>query len=101
LDTWIDDTDLHGGDDIKAAIRNGIEGSQEVLVVISSNSQMSQWVIYEAAVAETLKKRITPILNNIDPDVIAPLKGIKAYDLNDFDRYLLELTGRADLLKHK
>lgn len=96
LATWLDDMDLYGGDDIKSAIRSGIEGSQEVLVIISPYSQMSQWVIYEAAVAEIWGKRITPILNNVGPDVIAPLKGVKGYDLNEFDKYLLELAGRAN-----
>jgi hypothetical protein len=95
LATWLDDMDLHGGDDIKSAIRSGIEGSQELLVIISPNSQMSQWVIYEAAIAEVLGRRITPIFNNVSPDVIAPLKGIKGYDLNEFDKYLLELGRRA------
>lgn len=95
LNTWLDDTDLHGGDKIKAAIKSGIEESQEVLVIISMNSAMSQWVIYEVAIAEIWEKRITPILNNIGHDVIAPLQGIKGYDLNEFDKFLLELAERA------
>jgi len=95
LSTWLDDADLHGGDNIKRAIKSGIEESQEVLVIISMNSAMSQWVIYEAAIAEIREKRITPILNNIGHDEIAPLQGIKDYDLNEFDKFLLELAKRA------
>ena len=95
VETWLDNNDLHGGDEIKLTIKRGIRESREVLVVISINSSMSQWVIYEATMAEFYRKRITPILNNISPDEIAPLKGIKNYDLNDFDKFLLELAKRA------
>jgi len=95
LKTWVDDTDLHGGDEIESTIKNGIHDTQEVLVIVSTNSVMSQWVFYEVAIAKVEKKRVTPILNNVGSDVIGPLKSIKNYDLNDFDKFLLELAKRA------
>jgi hypothetical protein len=45
------------------------------------NSSMSQWVIYEAAIAKVKRRRITPVYNNVSSDLIAPLRGIKGYDL--------------------
>ncbi len=39
-------------------------------------------------------KRVTPILNNVPYDAIVPLRGGKAIDLNDFDRFLSELDKR-------
>jgi hypothetical protein len=95
LETWLDNNDLHGGDEIKSTIKRGIEESQEVLAVVSINSSMSQWVIYEATIADYCGKRITLILNNIGPDAIEPLKGTKSFDLNEFDKFLLELATRA------
>lgn len=44
LKTWIDDAGLHGGDEIESTIKSGIHETQEVLVVFSTNSIMSQWV---------------------------------------------------------
>jgi hypothetical protein len=52
-------------------------------------------VIFEVGVAYAYGKRITLILNNIAPDSLAPMQGVKAIDLNDFDDFLLELTERA------
>lgn len=95
LETWVDDADLHGGDEIESTIKNGIHDTQEVLVIVSTNSVMSQWVFYEVAIAKVEKKRVTPILNNVDSGIIGPLKSIKNYDLNDFDKFLLELAKRA------
>ena len=97
--TWLDDTDLDGGDEIESTITRAIQESQEVLVVISMNSSMSQWVIYEAAIAKVKKRRITPVYNNVGADLIAPLRGIKGYDLNDSDKFLLELKARAERRK--
>jgi hypothetical protein len=93
--TWLDIKDLPGGDEIRRSIKRGIRASQEAVVLLSANSITSQWVIYEAGIAYGQGKRMTPILNNIAPDeTIAPLQGIKALDLNDFDNFLVELTGR-------
>ena len=93
--TWLDLKDLHGGDEMRRSIRRGIRASHEAIVLLSANSITSQWVIYEAGIAYSQGKRITPILNNLAPDeTIAPLQGIKALDLNDFDDFLVELAGR-------
>lgn len=92
---WLDLKDLRGGDDIRRSIKRGIRASHEAVVLLSANSITSQWVSYEAGVADSQGKRITPILNNLTPDkTLAPLRGIKAIDLNDFGNFLLELAER-------
>jgi hypothetical protein len=94
-ETWLDLKDLHGGDEIRRSIERGIRNSQEVIVLLSANSITSQWVLFEAGIATGQRKRITPVLNNIAPDkTLAPLQGIKALDLNDFDDFLVELAAR-------
>src|SRR5947209_673210 len=93
--TWLDLKDLRGGDEIRRSIKRGIRASQEAVVLLSSHSITSQWVSYEVGIADDQGKRITPILNNLAPEeTLAPLQGIKAIDLNDFDDFLVELTGR-------
>lgn len=93
--TWLDLKDLHGGDEIRHSIERGISASNEAVMLLSANSISSQWVGYEAGFAAAQGKRITPILNNLAPDKnLAPLQGIKALDLNDFDKFLVELAKR-------
>lgn len=93
--TWLDLKDIHGGDEIRRSIRRGIRASKEAIVLLSANSVTSDWVIYEVAIADGQGKRITPVLNNLPPDeVLSPLRGIKAVDLNDFDNFLVELAER-------
>jgi hypothetical protein len=94
-ETWLDLKDLRGGDEIRRSIKRGIRASHEAIVLLSANSITSQWVIYEAGIAYGQGKRVTPILNNIAPDeAIVPMQGIKAFDLNDFNDFLVELAGR-------
>lgn len=93
--TWLDVNDLHGGDEIRRSIKLGIRASREAVLLLSVNSVSSHWVIYEAAIADGHGKRVTSILNGLMPeDVPAPLQGVKAVDLNDFDSFLVELAGR-------
>jgi len=51
-------------------------------------------VVFEIGAVWGQHKRITPILNNVSYEAIAPLKEVKAVDLNDFDRFLAELEKR-------
>jgi len=69
--------------------------SSEVIVIVSNESLRSQWVAWEIGMAAAWKKRITPLLNNVDYDAMAPLKGVKSYELNMFERFLIELRRRA------
>ena len=91
---WLDVKDLEGGDLIIAKILEGLDACQEAVVLVSPNSEGSRWVAFEIGAVLGQRKRITPILNYVSLDAIAPLKEIKAVDLNDFDRFLSELEKR-------
>jgi hypothetical protein len=93
--TWLDLKDLQGGDVIRTSVKKGINKSKEAVILISANSISSQWVSYEAGIADGQDKRVTPILNNLSADEgPAPMEGIKAINLNDSDVFLVELAGR-------
>ena len=64
-------------------------------MLVSNDALKSQWVATEIGIAKGKKKRVTPLLNNVDPDAFAPLKGVKSYELNSFDQFLSELAKRA------
>jgi hypothetical protein len=59
---WWDLTDLRGGDDWPRVIPAAIEASQYVIVVLSPNSAISDWVAKEYTQALGLRKRIIPIM---------------------------------------
>jgi len=98
---WLDEKDLTGGDVIAAEIIRGINACYEAIVLISPNSVKSQWVPFEIGGARAQHKRVTPILNNVKPQQMAPLKDIKAIDLNSFDDFLAQLKRRISEMRRK
>jgi len=95
IKVWLDEMSLTGGEEILAAVRRGIQNSNELIILASPSSIKSQWVSTEVGIAQGLSKRVTPLLNNIEPDDLGPAKGIKAYELNQFEKLLTELKRRA------
>ena len=59
---WWDITDLRGGDDWVRVIPEAIETSDFVIVVLSPDSTVSEWVRKEYTQALSLRKRIIPIM---------------------------------------
>lgn len=61
--------DMHWGDQVNHSVREAIEDSTAVIVIISPGSLKSQWVPYEIGYASALRKRILPFLTHpaIDP----------------------------------
>jgi hypothetical protein len=94
-EAWLDVKDLEGGDIVTDKILEGLDSCQEAVVLVSPNSVGSQWVIFEIGAVWGQHKRVTPILNNVSYEAIIPLKKAKAVDLNDFDRFLAELSKRV------
>lgn len=93
--TWLDKKDLKGGDVLVDEIINGLTSCNEALVLVSPKSVKSQWVAYEIGAVSVQRKRVNPILNQVSPDAIAPMKGVKSIDLNQFDEFLIQLAKRV------
>lgn len=91
---WLDEKDLAGGDIIADDIIRGIDACDEAVVLISPNSVKSQWVPFEIGAARAQHKRVTPILNDVKPEKMAPIKDIKGIELNSFDDFLAQLRRR-------
>jgi len=63
LSVWVDEEGLEPGTPAwEAAIGKAIRGATCVLVVLSPDAEQSTWVARELAMAETLNKRIFPVL---------------------------------------
>jgi hypothetical protein len=94
-DYWLDTRDLPGGGNIRAEISKGVSDCQEVIILFSPSSKDSQWVGYEIGAADSKRRYLTPILNNVQYNEVTLMHGIKAIELNDFDQYLGELRKRV------
>jgi hypothetical protein len=94
IGVWLDEMSLEGGDDVSDSIVNNIKTCDEIIVLVSPESVKSQWVAAEIGMAKVLKKRITGLLVHTDLNAIAPLTGIKSYELNLFEKLLLEIVKR-------
>ena len=82
---YIYETDMAGGGIIVKEIIEAIDTCREAIVLISPNTlRKPDWVIFEIGAVRGQHKRVTPILNNVDPQEIGPTKDIKGVDLNRF-----------------
>lgn len=94
--TFLDEKDIEGGESITQSLKRNIRECQEFVVLISRYSINRPWVLIEIGAAWVLEKRITAIIDKVSPeempDVITPYKAI---DLNDFEKYLEQLTKRV------
>jgi hypothetical protein len=98
--TFRDDRDINGGDDIPEAIRMQIKQSKEFVVLLTPDSVSRPWVLLEVGAAWGWRKKspIVAILCHVNVDSIPDIiKSKKAIPLNDFDKYLAELSHR---IKH-
>jgi len=93
-EVWLDEKDLEGGDVLVERIIQGIDVCAEAIILISPDSTTSQWVVFEAGVLRGSRKRVTPVLNRVSSEAIAPLKDVKAIELNQFDDFLGQLKKR-------
>jgi hypothetical protein len=95
--TFRDDRDIAGGDDIPDSIRNAIESSQEMVVLITPFSVTRPWVLLEVGAAwyRGGGMRIVAVRQHVEVEPIPDmLKSKKVIELNQFDEYLAELEKR-------
>lgn len=97
-ETFRDDRDIDGGDDIPDVIRREIARSNEMLVLLTPESVGRPWVLFEVGAAWGRRRdsRIVALLCHVEidtiPDMIASKKAIS---INEFEQYLKDLGKRA------
>lgn len=69
IPTWIDQVGIRGADEWENRITQAINGCGTMIVIISPDSMVSEWVQRELKFADDEKKRILPILHR---DVVLP-----------------------------
>ena len=98
-ETFRDDRDINGGDDIPEQIRRQIIRSNEMVVLMTPESIDRPWVLLEigAAWGKGQKARIIAVLCHVEVDTIPDIIGSKkAVPINSFDDYLEELRQRVE-----
>lgn len=94
--TFLDEKDIEAGDRISDEIKRQIQACDEFVVLLSSAAVDRQWVLIEIGSAWGQDKRVAAIVDKLAPDKLPDIiRDIKAYDLNDFDRFVAELLRRA------
>ncbi|MCU0475352.1 MAG: TIR domain-containing protein [Anaerolineae bacterium] len=82
VEVWIDFRQIHAGELWKEEIRNGIERSEVLVLVVSPDAVTSEWVRYEIDHARAHKKIILPVMA---VDAMAQLQGVESL------RWLLDI----------
>lgn len=96
VETFLDQKDIEGGDRIAEQIKLEITRCDEMVILLSSASQQSDWVKAEIGAAWVLGKRIVILLDKLSPrDIPQIVSDYKAFDLNDAEQYLREVRTRA------
>jgi hypothetical protein len=94
VECWLDEKDIEGGNIIRQDIIRGIDACNEAIVLVSPSSVNSLWVAYEIEGVHAQHKRVTPILNNVNPKDMAPIKDVRGIELNRFNQFLAHLEKR-------
>lgn len=100
VEVWLDEHAIDAGDRIDDAIRDGIDQCDELLVLVSSRSIDSAWVIFEPGAAWGQRKRVTVVYDKIpSTQVPAPLHSYRSEDLNNFPKVIQQVAKRAGAKK--
>ncbi len=104
LTCFLAEKDLKGGDEWADRIREALNTSSEVVILITPNSIKSPWVQRELTAAWVLYKRSTPILLNCTekalPDLIAPKQYRKFRNIEKFCKEVLERKNEPQTHPH-
>ena len=69
--------------------------SDEVIVLLTDNSANSPWVRYEMGIADSLDKRLTPVVVNEGVEQRVPMVGKHFVKYADLPKYISSLKRRA------
>jgi hypothetical protein len=94
--TFRDDRDIDGGDDIPDRLREEIEHSHELVVLLTPQSVARPWVLMEVGGAWIRGIRIIAVRYHVEVDAIpATIRSKKSIHLNELDVYLAAVERRV------
>ncbi len=99
-ETFIDNDDLHKGDDFKHVIRTQVNSCDELVALFTPWSARRNWVWVEIGAAWANRKRVVVVLYQVtlgDLDAgggRAILNDLNLVEINEIERYFQEVKGR-------
>ncbi|MDT5262378.1 MAG: hypothetical protein QOC61_1382, partial [Acidobacteriota bacterium] len=69
--------------------------SDEVIVLLTDNAADSYWVSYGMGMADSLDKRLTPVVVNLGVEQLLPMVGKNFIKYADLPKYISSLKRRA------
>lgn len=100
--TFLDLEDVPSGDNFKQRIQKELHEAFELVALFTPWSAQRSWVWIEVGGAWALQKRVIAVLHGLTVKQFEEIAGGKAVfedlhitQLNDFDRYLTELSSRV------
>lgn len=95
LKCFLDVSDLKSGERWEPQIREALQESREVLILLTENSDSRQWVFAELGAAWALEKKIHPIMLRGDFKKLHPLiSQFQGFKYSDIDRYLKKIAAK-------
>jgi hypothetical protein len=85
--------------DFSLHIQNSLRSADEVVALLTDNSINSFWLLYEIGVADSLDKRVTPVLVNEGAELLPQLSGRQFVRYADLPKYISSLKRRAKAAK--
>lgn len=81
METFLDEKDIQGGDRITERVRTELTRCDEMVIVLSTASQQSDWVKAEIGAAWVLAKRIVILLDKLSPRDSSDCLGLQSLRL--------------------
>jgi hypothetical protein len=89
-----DKTDNSSG--MRGMIKQRVGKSDEVIILLTNNAAADYWASYEMGVANSMDKRLTPVVVNPGIERLFPMVGPKSFiKYTDLPRYISSLKRRA------
>jgi len=93
---FLSEKQIKPGDDFAEEIRQALQGSKELWLLVSPESVKSEWVISEWGAAWVLDKKIIPILHRCDVDSLPDrLRKLHCIDYYKFDELIKNTFGES------
>jgi hypothetical protein len=80
---------------MRAMIHQYMRESDEVIVLLTDNAADSYWVSYGMGMADSLDKRLTPVVVNLGVEQLLPMVGKNFIKYADLPKYISSLKRRA------
>ena len=80
---------------MRAMILKRVRDSDEVIVLLTDNSADSSWMRYEMGAADSMDKRLTPVVVNEGVEQRVPMVGKHFVKYADLPKYISSLKRRA------